>query len=251
MTTLDRLSPLGQWVADRPGRARVFERLGIDYCCGGRTPLADACATRGLDVGEILRQLRDVGAAADETDATDWRDCPLGELVDHIEETHHGYLRRELPRLSGLMARTTEAHKHRHPELLDLRDVFADLRSELDAHMLAEERVLFAAVRRLDSTPSRGEPPRERVHDLIALLEFEHDEAGAALARLRALTAGYSPPADACPTYRALLSGLAELEADLHRHVHEENNILFPRALVAEAGHVAWTGQPAGPSAAG
>jgi regulator of cell morphogenesis and NO signaling len=159
----------------------------------------------------------------------------IGELVDHIEGTHHAHPRRELPHLAGLMGRVTEAHQGRHPELIELRDIFNVLRRDLEAHMHAEESVLFPALRRLDASMTTQDFHRDRVRDPIALLEFEHEEAGAALARMLALTDGFAPPADACPTYRALLDGLAELELDLHRHVHEENNILFPRARVAEA----------------
>jgi regulator of cell morphogenesis and NO signaling len=246
MTTADPLSPVGQLVADRPGRARVFERLGIDYCCGGRTPLADACAARGLDVREILRELDDTGASDPGPESVDWRHATMSELVGHIEGTHHAYLRRELPRLAGLMGRVVRAHRTRHPELLELRDTFDDLRRELEAHILAEEAVLFPALRRLDTAMATEDFHRERVHDPIALMEFDHEEAGADLARMRALTDGFTPPADGCPTYRALLAGLAELESDLHRHVHEENNILFSRALATEAMLPAEASRPAG-----
>jgi regulator of cell morphogenesis and NO signaling len=234
MTTLDGQATVGQLVRERPSRARVFERLGIDYCCGGKTPLDRACRAGGLDLARVLRELADEDARP-EADPVDWSTATLGALADHIEATHHAYLRRELPRLERLAEKVAAAHGARHPELLDVLAVFSALKSELESHMLKEEWALFPMVRLLDGATAPPRSPCGSVADPIAAMEHEHDDAGAALARLRSLTGGYTPPAGACNTYRALLDGLADLEADLHLHVHKENNILFPKARDAEA----------------
>jgi regulator of cell morphogenesis and NO signaling len=234
MTILTPETPVGQWVVERPSRARLFERLGIDYCCGGAKPLDRACREKGLDVAAVLRELQAAEAADVGPDEFDAAGATMTALVDHIVATHHDYLHREMPRLAILSDQVAAAHAARHPELTELRAVFDSLREELMFHMLKEEKVLFPVIKRLEAAAEMPELPCGSVANPIRVMEHEHDDAGAALARLRALTDGYTPPADACPTYRALLAGLAGLEADLHRHIHEENNILFPCARAAE-----------------
>jgi len=223
---------VGELVAERPGRSRVFEELGIDYCCGGKLTLAEACARKGLDADEVGRRLTAPGFAEPETD---WRDAPLATLCDHIVKTHHGYLRRELPRLHGLLTKLARVHGGRHPELHAALAVFGPFADDLTAHMAKEERVLFPLIAGLESG---GVPRTPFVLRPIAVMEAEHDEAGRALAEMRQLTGGYAVPVDGCGTYRAALAGLAELEADMHAHVHLENSVLFPRAarLVADPG---------------
>lgn len=234
MSTLDAQTTVGQIVAERPSRARVFERLGIDYCCGGKIPLEQVCRKKGLDVTSVLQELRDQGQGASESDSVDWTKAPLTDLANQIEATHHAYLHRELPRLDWLVSRVATVHGPHRPELLDVKTTFDGLKTELEEHMFKEEKVLFPMIRGLESgsRPPVGPPS---VSYPIAAMEHEHDSAGAALLRLRTLTSDYVPPADACNTYRAMLDGLAELESDLHLHVHKENNILFPRAIEAEA----------------
>lgn len=219
-------------VVERPSRSRVFEELGIDYCCGGGVPLAEACAGAGLEPDEVLAELerRDAGQTADEAGLAR---MGLGEMVDHIVETHHAYLREELPRLGFLVDKVAKAHGNAHPELLELRGVFEKLRTELEEHTEKEERVLFPACRELE----RGKSifPFGSVKGLIATMMAEHVEAGGYLSRIRELTWDYDLPKDACNTYRAMLDGLAELERDTHYHVFKENSILFPKAASAEA----------------
>jgi regulator of cell morphogenesis and NO signaling len=227
--------PVGQLVAEDPRRARLFERLGIDYCCKGQAPLDRACRDKGLDIAAVLRQL--AAGTAEPPDGEhgpfDAATITMRELIDHIVTIHHAYLYRELPRLAALAGQVVGPHGIRHPELREVRDVFDALKDDLKSHMIEEETVVFPILARLEAE-IEGFESHGGVEDPIRVMEHEHDDAGAALARLRALTGGYTPPADACPTYRALLAGLAELEADLHVHIHEENNILFPRARAAE-----------------
>jgi regulator of cell morphogenesis and NO signaling len=223
---------VGELVAERPARSRVFEELGIDYCCGGKLSLTEACARKGLDPVEVDRRL---AAAAPVEPEADWRAAPLADLCAHVVAAHHDFLRRELPRLRGLLAKLAGVHGTRHPGLREALVVFEPFADELAAHMTKEERVLFPLITRIESGDV---PPTPSVLRPIAVMEAEHDDAGRALAEMRRLTGGYALPADGCNTYRAAMAGLADLEADMHAHVHKENNILFPRAarLVAEAG---------------
>ncbi|HHV55911.1 MAG TPA: iron-sulfur cluster repair di-iron protein [Firmicutes bacterium] len=254
MSTINEQKTVAELVTERPDRTRIFERLGIDYCCGGRKTLAQACQEKGLDVRTVVATLQAVEEAAEaqtragvgaeaeteaeaEAGATGWTAASLAELCDHIVATHHRYLYEELPRLEALLARVVEVHEERHPELLEVQGVFGGLRDELVSHLMKEEQVLFPTIRELET---RGqESSGFRLGSLvnpIRVMEMEHESAGQALAKMRELTGGYAPPADACNSYRALLTALAWLEQDLHMHIHKENNILFPRALAAEQG---------------
>jgi regulator of cell morphogenesis and NO signaling len=230
-------SPVGALVAERLGRARVFDRLGIDYCCHGATPLADACAQRSLDVGKVLSEIAasDLREADDEADRVDYTAMSAGALADMIVLTHHAYLRRELPRLAHLIDRVAAAHAAAHPELNDLRETFAGLRQELETHMLKEEWVLFPLIKQLEAARAPFPIHCGSVGNPILVMEHEHATAGAALARIRRLTGDYQVPADGCTSYRALYDGLDRLEQDLHRHIHKENNLLFPKAAEREA----------------
>jgi regulator of cell morphogenesis and NO signaling len=230
-------SAVGQWVARDPGSARVFESLGIDYCCGGKKPLEEACRERRLDTCDVLQQL-DAATSAHEDEDQDWSHAPLTELCDNIERTHHAFLRQELPRLTAMIAQVVQEHGYRHPELATLQRVFRLLRSELEPHMQKEERILFPAIRLLENSPAPPQFPFGSLDNPIHVMESEHASAGECLAKIRELTSDYLVPGDACNTYRVLLESLRALEADMHQHVHKENNILFPRAALLEA-HIA------------
>ena len=156
-------------------------------------------------------------------------------LVDHVVAVHHVYLWTELPRLSALVAKVTLAHGLRHPELRDVAASFDELRSDLEPHMLKEERVLFPMIRELAVASAPLTFHCGSVRNPISVMLREHDQAGAQLARLRALTAGYAPPEDGCASYEACYRALAELEADTHLHIHKENNLLFPMVVRMEA----------------
>ncbi len=210
---------VAELVLERPARARLFERLGLDYCCGGKRPLSEACARRGLDVATVVAVLEtdDLPAAGDERD---WREAPLAELVEHIVSVHHGYLREELPRLSTLLAKVEKAHGKDLPDLVTVRDVFEQLREELEQHIGEEEQALFPAI--LDGSDTS-----------VSAFEDDHAKAGLLLARLSELTDRYDTAAALCNTHRAAVDALGALERDVHQHIHEENNILFPRAAAA------------------
>ncbi len=225
---------VGEMVVENPSRARVFERFGIDYCCGGKIPLAEACAKRGANLEAVLEALRKSEANVSPGPEKDWSRESMTSLVDHIIATHHTYLREEFPRLTRMTERVAEVHGERHLELPKVRDVFAALRGELEQHMQKEEQILFPMIKQLDSGSSTAAGHCGTIEDPIRMMEQEHDKAGDALGMLRELTGGFAIPADACNTYRVMLDSLAKLEADLHQHIHKENNILFPGALAVE-----------------
>jgi regulator of cell morphogenesis and NO signaling len=223
---------VGQLVVERPSRARVFERLGIDFCCGGKKPLTQACREKGLDPEEVLRALDEGGPDAG---AADVSSMTLIQLCDHIEQTHHALLKAELPHLEAISRRVAGVHGEAHPWTLELAQVLSGFAEELGSHMFKEERILFPWIRALEAAGGRADAHcAGSISNPIRMMEYEHDAAGQALARMRELSGGFAPPAGACNTFIALLDGVARVEADMHQHVHKENNILFPRAAALE-----------------
>jgi regulator of cell morphogenesis and NO signaling len=204
-----------------PGAAAVFERHRLDYCCGGERTLRDACLGRNLDPARIAREIDE--ACPPVEDDTDWEHAPLDALIAHIVLRYHGPLRRELPRLIDLAARVERVHAAKPTCPHGLADHLAAMAESVSTHLMKEERILFPLLAR--GGAGAGMP--------IRVLTHEHLDHAATLERTRALTADLTPPAGACTSWRALYRRLADLEADLHRHIHLENNVLFPRALRA------------------
>jgi regulator of cell morphogenesis and NO signaling len=218
-------------VVEQPTRARVFERFGIDYCCGGRVPLAEACAERGIELDAVLEALAEPLEPGPED--VDWSATSLAALVDHVVAVHHAYLRQELPSLAALVDKVATRHGDRHPELLEVRETFEALAAELYEHMHKEEQILFPACVALEDGRADGFP-FGTVANPIAMLVHEHDVVARALTHIAQLTDGFTPPADACTSFRAMIERLHVLDRDVRRHVHEENNVLFPRAISLE-----------------
>jgi regulator of cell morphogenesis and NO signaling len=214
---------------EQPASIRVFERYGIDYCCGGRKPIEEACSTKGLDVERVIAALEEA-AAGDQAPAEDWAARSLTELSRHIVAAHHEYCRRELPRLGMLAQRVVQRHGDTRSELLEIQARLAALDAELTQHLTKEEMILFPAIAALEQQ-GEGHAQFTRLDGPIAVMMREHDAAGALLAEMRQLSGNFTPPAGACPTFHAYYQGLREFEADLHQHIHLENNVLFPRAL--------------------
>lgn len=221
-----------------PSSIRVFESLGIDYCCGGKRPLSDACSHAKVDFDRVLELLETAKLDNQAADAGDWKAKPLGELTTYIVAEHHGYVRRETPRIQGLLTKVAARHGETHPEIAQIVELFSAIGQELSTHMLKEEQVLFPYVERMEAAFLAGQPISVAffgtVKRPIANMVAEHDDAGALLAQIRTLANGYTAPAGACPTFLALYRGLEEFERDLHHHIHLENNILFPRAIEVE-----------------
>jgi regulator of cell morphogenesis and NO signaling len=212
-----------------PSSVRVFQRVGIDFCCGGKRPLADVCDDRRLSFTAIASEI-EASAASWPADDRDWRQATLTELANHIVATYHARLREEMPRLEELAGRVLRVHSTRAPRLLSrVEAIVLELSADLNEHMRKEELVLFPAIRAMEA----GEfvPGAIPISAPITAMEQEHDHAGALLAELRAITNGFTVPEWGCATVRALFEGLAGLERDMHVHVHLENNVLFPGAL--------------------
>jgi regulator of cell morphogenesis and NO signaling len=225
--TITEHTTVGDIAAALPSSVRVFQRHRLDFCCGGKKPLSVACAELGLSAATLVQEI-EVAAAEPDVSDRDWTTAPLHQLTAHIVATYHVPLREELPRLESMAARVARVHGQKAPRLLGrLEAIVGELAADLYAHMRKEEMVLFPAI----GTIERGGTYPVPLGAPIDVMEGEHDRAGALLAELRALTDGYTLPAWACATVRALYQGLAGLETSMQAHVHLENNILFPRAL--------------------
>lgn len=233
MTTFQVHDTVGEIVARQPELSRAFEEAGIDYCCGGKKTLDEACRKRGIDPQTFLGTLAK-SASAGENPIIDAATLSLAALADHIEQTHHAYLRAELPRLNAMTQKVASVHGENEPRLWQVRETFVALFEEMFSHMMKEERILFPMVRKIEASSTVPAFHCGSIAHPIHQMEAEHEQAGSALERLRELTDGYTPPDWACNTYRAMLEALARLERDMHQHVHKENNVLFPRALVME-----------------
>lgn len=221
--------------AGYPASTRLFEKLGIDYCCGGGQTLADACTAAGLNYDTVAKSLAELAESAP-ANGRDWKKASLADLVEHIVTKHHEYIRSESPRLQALAAKVAGVHGERHPELQQVQTIFSDAADELIMHTMKEEKILFPAIAQMEEQGRMAAAPSPfgSIQNPIRMMMMEHDIAGAAFAELRKITAGFTTPADGCISYRTLFQALAEFEADLHQHVHLENNILFPRALELE-----------------
>lgn len=229
--TLDTRA-VGHIVAEDWRTAAVFERFGIDFCCGGRQTVAEACRSAGVEVAQVEQALAAIDDDAEGDEVAQW---PITRLVAHIEQTHHAYVREALPRISGYLAKLERVHGARHPELAVIASTVEALARELLQHMTKEERILFPYIRELATQQRREGSPFGTVENPIRMMEREHAEAGALIREIRVLTDDYAAPPDGCVTYRVCFQELAQFERDLHRHVHLENNILFPRAIALEA----------------
>jgi regulator of cell morphogenesis and NO signaling len=216
---------LGDLVTANPAAARVLERHGLDYCCRGGQTLGDACASAGVDATTVTAEID----AVDVSDDTNWTSFDPPALVEHIVASHHRYLWEELPLLDALASKVERVHGQRHPELAEVRRRVAELRADLEPHLLKEEQVLFPAIAALAA--GQTEFPFGSVAKPIHMMVIEHERAGELLALLRAATNSYQVPADGCASYRSLYERLAALEVDTHVHIHKENNVLFPAAL--------------------
>lgn len=233
MKTDYRNRPVGEVVAEDYARAAVFKRLGIDFCCGGGQTVQKACDRVGISYESLEEELESVSLRGDESGWVDPRGWDLDLLTAYIEKTHHRYVRKALPILDQFSEKVARVHGGNHPELLAVRALVEELSGEMERHMADEERDLFPRIAGMvESTEAAASDTMEA---LVAALEEDHDHAGGIMRQIRELTSDYAPPQGACATYRATFAMLEEFEEDLHRHVHLENNILFPRAAALQA----------------
>lgn len=220
---------VGDIAAGFPGAVNLFKEYRIDFCCGGNRTLSAALEQKQIDAGVFLERLNELFRQAREKQIreTDWREKTSGELIDHIVQTHHDYLRRELPLLSEFVAKISRVHGGAHPELTELHDRFHQMKQELEEHLAAEEEVIFPVIRQAEQTGAEAD--FSKAANTIEEMEDDHSTVGHLLHKIREITQDYRLPEDACRSYVVTYSKLEALEADMFEHIHLENNVLFPR----------------------
>jgi regulator of cell morphogenesis and NO signaling len=227
---------LAEIVTDDARAAGVFDRLGLDYCCRGQRTLQEAAIDQSVPLSEVVDALTALGPRSLSSLEDEWTD--LSALTRHIVTRHHAYAREARPLITSWLDKLATRHGDRHPELIEVRRTFLDLADELAHHMRKEENILFPYIDTLAAATGTGDrlPPSPfgTVVNPIRVMEDDHEAAGVLAARLRQLTDTFTPPPDGCTTFRLCYQELARYEADLHRHIHLENNILFPRAIALE-----------------
>lgn len=228
---------IGQMVVADYRKAVVFRKYGLDYCCGGKKSLEEACQKKGLDAQKVKNELDDLDRMKPDVQH-DFDQWPLDKLIHYIVDKHHLYVAEALPMLFELTAKVARVHGEKHPELVQIAQIFDGVAKDLQMHMRKEEAILFPFLTRLSTTQNNGMPlPTPvfgSVENPIRMMEAEHESAGVEMEEIRQLSQDYSPPTDACTSYRVLFAKLREFEQDLHQHVHLENNILFPKAIALE-----------------
>ena len=229
---------VGDVVAEDYRLGSIFKRFGIDFCCGGARTIAEACEKKGVPLDAVENALVEARRLSNKPGDGDPRRWPLDFLVDYITNVHHRYVREHLPILTQFATKVARVHGDASPELLEVADLVYELAEEMMQHLQDEETTLFPYVKQLVVAQTQEiRPAHSKVvwaEEAVAQLEHDHDGAGAFMRRLRNITSDYTPPRYACNTYRALFATLEQFEEDLHRHVHLENNVLFPQALRLE-----------------
>lgn len=228
---------LGQIAAKDLRKAQVFKKYGLDFCCGGKKTVKQACSEKGLDVTKVEQELQQ----ADKLPS--YRPLPYGDwsldfLADYIVNTHHSYVKKSLPDIKSYAEKVMKVHGNHHPELLPIHQLVEDINTELMEHMVKEERVLFPYIKELVEAKNNTQPLRAAhfgtVQNPISMMEMEHEMVGKNLEEIRQLSNNYTLPKDACASYSLLYRMLVQFEEDLHLHIHLENNILFPKAVQIE-----------------
>lgn len=231
---------VGKIVADNFRTAKVFTDFGIDFCCKGGIKLSDACETRGLETEKVIGELLQVLQTGE---STEYQGLEMGELIDHIVKVHHKYVEDTIPALKFYLDKITRVHGERHPELAEIKLLFFGAAGALTAHMKKEEFILFHYIKAMEEAVKNdfhlSAPHFGHIDNPIAMMEEEHETEGDRFRQISELSNKYTPPADACQTYRVAFAMLEEFELDLHTHIHLENNILFPVAqqVFAKANH--------------
>ncbi len=228
---------IGQFVAEDFRTAAVFSKYGIDFCCKGDRTVEEVCTKNNIDSDELLGKLMEVQISSHEQNI-DYKSWPLDLLAEYIEKKHHRYVEEKIPVLQQFLDKLCKVHGGRHPELLEITTLFIGCSKELASHMKKEELILFPFIKRMvkakiESLPVQS-PQFGTVENPIAMMKHEHDQEGERFRQIAKLSNSYTPPADACNTYKVTFAMLEEFEKDLHLHIHLENNILFPKAIELE-----------------
>ena len=228
-------------VVKHPETRKLLEVIGIDYCCGGKHGLNEACESAGLSPQDVVQKLKEVVESSEKERSNKIKldEISLEELIDHIISEHHAFLKEELPRLKNLREKVYRTHQQKHGSMLEnLGRSFEKLRIDIEMHLAKEEQILFPAIEKIENHFRQGGPKPEihcgSITNPISQMEYEHEVAGGLLAEMQKTTSGYNPPSEACESFKALYDGLWELEDNLHEHIHLENNILFPKAVKLE-----------------
>lgn len=229
---------IGELVAEDYRAAEVFAKYGIDFCCKGNQSIADVCEKKKIDVSAILHDLTEIVKPADKSN-TDFQSWPLDLLADYIEKKHHRYVQDKTPAIQQYLTKVCQVHGKMHPELKEILDNFNESAQMLAAHMKKEELILFPYIRKMVAARENEVlvPHFGTVQNPIDMMKNEHTVEGDRFRRISELSNNYTPPEDACNTFRVTYSLLKEFESDLHLHIHLENNILFPKAIAMEADH--------------
>ncbi|HEY1194184.1 iron-sulfur cluster repair di-iron protein [Flavobacterium sp.] len=228
---------IGSFVAEDFRTAAVFSKYRIDFCCKGNRTVTEVCEKQNIDADTLLENVLQV-VQSENNGSIDFNSWPLDLLADYIEKTHHRYVEEKTNVLLPFLDKLCKVHGANHPELFKINELFQGCAGELSQHMKKEELVLFPFVKRMVKTKESdgilAQPSFGTVSNPIAMMMHEHDNEGERFREIAALTDNYTPPADACTTYRVTFAMLKEFEADLHKHIHLENNILFPKAVILE-----------------
>lgn len=227
--TFDGSETIGEIVAGFPGASNLFKEYKIDFCCGGNRTLSAALEQQQIDKRVFLERLNHMVQQAQENRFrdTDWREATSSDLIDHIVQTHHAYLHKELPLLSEFVTKILRVHGQMHPELAQLHRLFHQMKMELEQHLIAEEEIVFPLIRKAEQTGARADV--SKAANIIGEMEDDHSAAGNLLKEMRKVTQDYRLPEGACRTYTLTFQKLEEMESDLFEHIHLENNVLFPR----------------------
>lgn len=233
----EKESTIGDLVSKDFRKAEVFKKFGLDFCCGGKKTLTKACKEKGLDVVQIEKELKAIDEISS-IPSQDYNTWDLDFLADYILDTHHKYVTQAIPVIQEYIQKVAKVHGERHPEAIEMANNFIKVADELLRHMVKEENVLFPYIKKLAAAQKNGtmvEPPHfGSIQNPINMMEAEHEEVGNVMEKINMLSYGYTPPADACTTFRLSYAKLKEFEDDLHQHIHLENNILFPKAIALE-----------------
>ena len=228
---------IGEMVTSDFRKAEVFKKFGLDFCCGGKKTLTEACREKGLDVVQIEKELKTI-LEAPSNSWQDYNNWGLSFLADYILNTHHNYVVQSIPVIIEYTQKVAKVHGENHPEAIEIANDFMTIANELKSHMMKEEGMLFPYIKQLAEAKKNGTavgaPGFGTIQNPIRMMEMEHEEVGNVMENINKLANGYNPPEDACTTYRLAYAKLKEFEDDLHQHIHLENNILFPKAVALE-----------------
>lgn len=235
--TINTTKTVGEIAVELPQSTRIFERMKIDYCCGGGVALGDACQAAGVNL-DTLVQMLEASTTQKSNESLELQQATLTELIAYILDKHHVYTKDEMARLEPLAAKVVSAHGANHAELMVVRDLMQQLFADLKPHMFKEEQILFPYVLELENAQNQNRPapfaPFGTVNNPIRMMMIEHDTAGELLREMRKVSSDYRVPADACISYQTFYEVLEAFEQDLHQHIHLENNLLFPKAAALE-----------------